>query len=125
MTSTIQATLGSKFNIMAIQNRDGEEVRIEGQTKQGKKFAFILQKQKSDVGERTVIAFEGEKEANDLLWDAVFTAMTPGPRPQVQRLPQNSRKVICPGRLSSPRIVSRSPTGPSSSRAISALPPLR
>ncbi len=83
-SAAIHATLGSKFEIMVTQSKDGEEVHLEGQTKQGKKFAFILQKQKSDVGERTVVAFEGEKEAEGLLWDAVFLAMTAGPQPQAQ-----------------------------------------
>jgi hypothetical protein len=91
VSASIRASLGGKFGLLVDESRDGEEVWLKGQTKNGKKFAFILQRQKSDSGERTIIAFEGEKEAQELLWQAIINIAIYGPADaQPQQRPQGA-----------------------------------
>jgi hypothetical protein len=80
---SLRSTLGKSFGIVMLdESKNGEEVRLAGATNTGKKFVFILQRQKSDFGERTMVAFEGEKEASDLLWRSVLLSFASSPAPQ-------------------------------------------
>jgi hypothetical protein len=84
--ASLHATLG-KFGVKVEDSRNGEELHFKGVTTTGKKFEFIVQRQKSDFGERTVIAFEGDKEAEALLWLAAISAIV-NPAPVQQPLVQ-------------------------------------
>src|SRR5436309_2165570 len=88
VSASLHATLGNRFPEIKIEDsRNGEELHIKGVTRTGKKFEFIVQRQKSDFGDRTVVAFEGDKEAEGLLWLAAISAIVNPPQaqpPQVQ-----------------------------------------
>jgi len=85
--SSLQASLNQR-NIMVTQQRNGEEVRLSG-VFEGKKFAFILQKQKSDTGEKTVIAFEGENDSYEKLWTSAVIGAGNGTQLQQPSGPGN------------------------------------
>ncbi len=79
--AVLQAKMHS-FNITLASSRIGEEIHLKGLTKSGKSFEFILQRQKSDTGDRTIVAFEGDKETELLVVAAAFEAVKKGPQPQ-------------------------------------------
>jgi hypothetical protein len=86
VSTSLHAMLG-KFGVKVEDRWNGEELHLKGLTTTGKKFEFIVQRQKTDFGERTVVAFEGDKEAESLLWSAAVIAVTnpaPAQQPQVQ-----------------------------------------
>jgi hypothetical protein len=86
VSASLHGMLG-KFSVKVEDKWNGEELHLKGLTTTGKKFEFIVQRQKTDFGDRTVVAFEGDKEAEALLWSAAVIAITnPAPvqQPQVQ-----------------------------------------
>ena len=70
VSARLQASL-SHVGVMVIANRQGEDARLTGATRSGKKFTLVLKRQKADGVERTAISVEWEKEADDQFWFAV------------------------------------------------------
>ncbi|SRR5260370_11011787 len=87
VSASLHATLSRFPEIKIEDSRNGEELHLKGVTKTGKKFEFIVQRQRTDFGDHTVVAFEGDKETEALLWSAAIIAITNPPavqQPQVQ-----------------------------------------
>ncbi len=53
-------------------NRQGEDVRLVGRTKAGKKFALLLKQRKTETGESTAISVEWEQDADEQFWLTVL-----------------------------------------------------
>ncbi len=70
VSARLQASL-SRVGVQVLASRQGEDVRLTGATRSGKRFALVLKRQKADNVERTAIAVEWEKEADDQFWSAV------------------------------------------------------
>jgi hypothetical protein len=70
VSARLQAALGH-VGVSVTANRQGEDVRLVGATSTGKKFALVLRRQKTEAVERTAIAVEWEKEADEKFWLAV------------------------------------------------------
>jgi hypothetical protein len=70
VSARLQAALGH-VGVQVLATRQGEDARLTGITRSGKKFALVLKRQKADGVERTAIAVEWEKEADDQFWFAV------------------------------------------------------
>jgi hypothetical protein len=89
VSASLHATLASRFPGLKIEDsRQGEELHLKGMTNTGKKFEFIVLRRRSQFGDRTVVAFEGDKEAEALLWfvaiNGVVNPAPPGQQPGVQ-----------------------------------------
>jgi hypothetical protein len=67
VSANLQAALG-RIGVAATSTRDGQDVRIAGSTRSGRKFALLLRRQKTDAGERTAVAIEWEKDADEQFW---------------------------------------------------------
>jgi hypothetical protein len=70
VSARLQAALGH-VGVAVMANRQGEDARLTGVTRSGKKFTLVLKRQKTEGVERTAIAVEWEKEADDQFWLAV------------------------------------------------------
>jgi hypothetical protein len=70
VSARLQAALGH-VGVTVMENRQGQDVRLTGVTRSGKKFALVLKRQKTENVERTAIAVEWEKEADEQFWLAV------------------------------------------------------
>ena len=56
-------------------NRDGQDVRLAGVTKSGKKFTLFLKRRKTEAGESTVITVDWAEEADEQFWLTVLDLM--------------------------------------------------
>jgi hypothetical protein len=74
VSARLQAALGH-VGVAVTANRQGEQVRLAGVTRAGKKFALVLERQKTEAVERTAIAVEWEKEADEQFWLAVVNLL--------------------------------------------------
>jgi hypothetical protein len=74
VSARLQAALGH-VGVAATADRQGEDVRLAGVTRSGKKFALVLKRQKTENVERTAIAVEWEKEADEQFWFAVVNLL--------------------------------------------------
>ena len=70
VSARLQAALGH-VGVAVTATRQGEDMRLAGVTRSGKKFALVLKRQKTDNAERTAIAVEWEKESDDQFWFSV------------------------------------------------------
>jgi hypothetical protein len=70
VSARLQAALGH-VGVAVTATPQGEDMRLAGVTRSGKKFALVLKRQKTDNVERTAIAVEWEKEADEQFWFAV------------------------------------------------------
>ena len=70
VSARLQASL-SHLGVSVTATRQGEDVRLVGVTRSGKKFALVLKRQKAENVERTAIAVEWEREADEQFWLAV------------------------------------------------------
>ncbi len=70
VSARLQASL-SHVGVQVMAKSQGEDVRLTGVTRAGKKFALVLKRRMTDNVERTAITVEGEKEADDQFWFAV------------------------------------------------------
>ena len=95
VSTSLQATLSKNFGLQVTKSQEGEEVHLKGETKQGKKFDFILQRQRSETGERTVIVFEGESEA-EFLWLSAIGAVVNSLQTQQQPATTPDRSLGAP-----------------------------
>jgi hypothetical protein len=85
VSANLQAVLG-RVGVSAQASRDGEDVRIAGTTKSGKKFAIVLHRQLTDSGEKTAVSVQWEQEADEQFWLSVVQGLTgpPGSAPAPQ-----------------------------------------
>jgi hypothetical protein len=51
---------------------DDGTVKLNGQTKSGKRFALLLKRQATSQGENTAISVEWEKDADEEFWTIVL-----------------------------------------------------
>jgi hypothetical protein len=70
VSARLQAALGH-VGVAVAADRQGEDVRLAGTTRSGKKFVLLLKRQKAGNVERTAIAVQWEKEADEAFWLAV------------------------------------------------------
>ena len=70
VSESTQAGL-TRLGMKVVSIPQGQDVRLTGVTRGGKRFALVLKRQKADSVERTAIAVEWEKEADDQFWAAV------------------------------------------------------
>ncbi len=80
VSASLQATLG-RAGIAVSATPEGQDVRLAGQTRSGKKFALLLQRQQTDAGEKTVVAIHWEKEADEDFWLALVELLLSPPPP--------------------------------------------
>ncbi len=76
----LQGTL-SHAGFAVTSNRQGEDVRLAGVTKSGKKFALLLKRQKTNNGENTVVSVEWEKDADEQFWLTVLEMLAAAEAP--------------------------------------------
>jgi hypothetical protein len=77
---SLQAML-SRANVAVNISRDGSDVRLAGTTPSGKKFALLLQADKTGPEERTVVAVEWPGGADERFWSGVVTLLLSPPPP--------------------------------------------
>jgi hypothetical protein len=70
VSARLQAALGH-VGVAVTADRQGEDMRLAGVTRTGKKFVLLLKRQKAGNVERTAIAVQWEKEADEAFWQAV------------------------------------------------------
>ena len=70
VSARLQAALGH-VGVVVTADRQGEDMRLAGVTRTGKKFVLLLKRQKAGNVERTAIAVQWEKEADEAFWLAV------------------------------------------------------
>jgi hypothetical protein len=51
---------------------DDDTVKLNGQTKSGRRFSLLLKRQKTDYAENTAISVEWEKDADEEFWAIVL-----------------------------------------------------
>src|SRR5262252_2029739 len=64
VSTRLQAALGH-VGVTVLANRQGEDARLTGVTRSGKKFTLVLKRVKTENVERTAVAVEWEKEADE------------------------------------------------------------
>jgi hypothetical protein len=80
VSTNLQAAL-SNVGIVATLNKQGDDVRLAGVTKSGKRFALVLKQKKTMSGDSTIISLEWEKDADEQFWATVLELLTaPPPR---------------------------------------------
>ena len=70
VSSHLQAALGN-IGIIVAATPDGDDLRLAGVTKGGKRFALLLKRQKTSRGESTAISADWEKDADEQFWLSV------------------------------------------------------
>ena len=70
VSAHLQAAL-SNVGIIAAATPDGDDLRLAGVTKGGKRFVLLLKRQKTSRGESTVISIDWEKDADEQFWLSV------------------------------------------------------
>jgi hypothetical protein len=72
VAARLQASLGKLNIIVALNQLDEDTVKLNGQTKAGHRFALVLKRQKTSLGENTAISIEWEKNADEEFWATVL-----------------------------------------------------
>jgi hypothetical protein len=72
VSARLQASLSKVNIIVAVNSMDENTVKLNGQTKSGKRFALVLKRQNTSRGEGTAITIEWENEADDAFWATVL-----------------------------------------------------
>ena len=68
----LQASLGKINIVVAVNPMDDGTVKLNGQTKSGKRFAIVLKRQATSQSENTAISVEWEKDADEEFWAIVL-----------------------------------------------------
>lgn len=68
VAARLQASLKKIDIIVAINPLGDGTVKLNGQTKSGKRFALVLKRQPTNRGESTAISVEWESEADEQFW---------------------------------------------------------
>jgi hypothetical protein len=80
VSANLQATLG-RAGIAVSATPEGQDVRLAGKTRSGKKFALLLKRQQTEAGEKTVVAIDWEKDADEEFWLALVELLLSPPPP--------------------------------------------
>ncbi len=72
VSTRLQASLSKMNIIVAVNPMDEDTVKLNGQTKSGKRFALLLKRQKTSRGESTAITVEWETDADEAFWASVL-----------------------------------------------------
>jgi hypothetical protein len=79
VSANLQAALG-RVGIAASLNQQGDDVRLVGTSKSGKKFALVLKRQMTNGGENTAVSVECERDADEQFWLTVVELLaSPAP----------------------------------------------
>jgi hypothetical protein len=78
VSAKLRAALGN-VGISVTANQEGDNVRLAGTTKSGKKFSLLLKQQYAGGGPRTAIVIDWEGEADEELWINILQWMAPPP----------------------------------------------
>ncbi len=96
VSAHLQASLNKIHILVAVSPMDEDTVKLNGQTKSGKRFALVLKRQKTSSGERTAISIEWEQGADEAFWATVLELLvTP---PPTANATANSTNGSYPGR---------------------------
>jgi hypothetical protein len=79
VSAHLQASLNKIHILVAVNPMDEDTVKLNGQTKSGKRFALVLKRQKTVNGERTAISIEWEQEADEQFWATVLELLVAPP----------------------------------------------
>lgn len=80
VSANLEATL-DRAGIAVTASRQGQDVRLAGTTHSGKKFALVLKREKTAGEERTAIAVEWERGADEKFWLGVVELLLAPPLP--------------------------------------------
>jgi len=72
VAARLQASLGKADIIVAVNPMDKDTIKLNGQTKSGRRFALVLKRQTTSHGENTVVTVEWEKDADEEFWATVL-----------------------------------------------------
>jgi hypothetical protein len=75
VSARVQAALGNA-GILVTSSHQGQDMRLAGITRSGKKVALVLKRQQTDDGEKTAIAAEWDDEADEAFWLTVVQLVT-------------------------------------------------
>ncbi len=78
VSARLQAALG-RVGVAVQATPAGEDVRLAGVTRSGKKFALLLKRQKSDRGEFTAVAVQWDADADEQFWLSVIDLLLAPP----------------------------------------------
>src|SRR5262249_37345115 len=78
VSARLRAVLGN-VGVAVTANPEGDNVRLSGTTKAGKKFSLLLKQQYVGGGQRTAIVVEWEKDPDEEFWLSVVQWMAPPP----------------------------------------------
>jgi hypothetical protein len=67
VSAHLQAALNN-VGIIVAATPDGDDLRLAGVTKEGKRFVLLLKQQKTSSGEHTAISIDWEKDADEQFW---------------------------------------------------------
>lgn len=70
VSAHLQAALGN-VGIIVAATPDGDDLRLAGVTKGGKRFVLLLKREKTSSGESTAISVDWEKDADEQFWLSV------------------------------------------------------
>jgi hypothetical protein len=85
----LQASLGKLNIIVAVNPMDKDTIKLNGQTKSGKRFALVLKRQTTSEGENTSLSVEWEKDADEKFWAIVLDLLV-NPAPLVTDAPASA-----------------------------------
>ncbi len=83
VSANLRASLGNA-GIALTESRNGQDLRLAGVTRSGKRFALVLRQQYAGGGQRTSVAVEWEDAADEELWALVGEILIP------RRAPRNT-----------------------------------
>ena len=72
VATRVQASLGKIDIVVAVNLMDKDTIKLNGQTKSGKRFALVLKRQATSQGESTAISVEWEKDDDPEFWGIVL-----------------------------------------------------
>jgi hypothetical protein len=78
VSAKLRTALGN-VGISVTANQEGDNLRLSGTTKSGKKFSLLLKQQYSGGGPRTAIVIDWQGEADEEFWATVVQWMAPPP----------------------------------------------
>jgi len=85
----LRASLG-KLNIaVAVNPMDDGTIKLNGQTKSGRRFALVLNRHTTSRGEGTAVTVEWEKDADEQFWASVLELLV-APAPLANGAPTSA-----------------------------------
>ncbi len=72
VSEQLRVALGKANVIVAVNPIDDGTIRLNGETKSGRRFALVLKQHKTGSAENTAISIEWEKDADEQFWAGVL-----------------------------------------------------